>query len=147
MKIIVTERKNGTRRVQHKLGGPIMTDQSYKKDADVNELVRRWKTTGIMPEKGQKQFLDLTQLPSSFEEAHDIVTQAWDAFNALPSVIRKKMGNDPANLQEFIDDPENAEILYNYGLKERPLNTSKDDLDASSSSDSSPSAAQNTGVD
>lgn len=136
MKIKTTKRKNGSFRVQHDLGGKTLTDQSYKNDADVNVLVERWKKTGVLAEKSQKQFVDLTHLPSSFEEAHDLVQHAWSLFNDLPAVIRKKMGNDPANLEEFLNDPENQRILEDYGLKQKgALSATKKPSEASSEAD------------
>jgi len=99
----------------------LMTKQSFKDECDVNHIMRRYEKTGIFPEQTSlPQFLDLTSLPSNFQEMQEIVVNAQEQFMALPAQIRKKFHNDPAEFVDFCQDPANQEELYNMGLAERP---------------------------
>lgn len=145
MKQKITKRKNGSKRVQIECGGKTLTDQSYKNDADVNVLVARWKKTGILPEKGQKQYVDLTAAPQSLLEAHQIVQEAYELFQDLPATLRKAMGNDPANLEEFVNDPKNTEILVEHGLvKKGALSASEKPPKAISEADPTPTTGKDS---
>lgn len=96
---------------------PKLTDQSDAKDADINAIMERYKKTGMLPQYKEKigQYLDNTQIPT-FMDAHDLVVQAQELFLQIPSPIRKLMDNDPANLENFIKNKDNHDILREYGV-------------------------------
>ena len=62
-----------------------------------------------------------------------------EAFNSLPSDIRKKFDNDPAEFLEFVSDEKNNDEMIQMGLKEESIQSSetptnlKEDLSNSSS--------------
>jgi phage internal scaffolding protein len=118
-KIII--RKNGTTRVTMETIGPSKTDQSYKKQCDINNIISHYQKTGLFPnfKTPEPRFIDNTEvLP--LEEAFEVVNRAYDLFYELPSDIRKLMDNDPSKLEGFLNDPENKDLLIKKGLLSQP---------------------------
>lgn len=95
--------------------GKSLTDQSFKNSSDINQIIAHYQKTGILPQGKNPQYLDISQLPD-FMEAHDIVLAAHEMFSSLPSDIRKEMGNDPRNLESYINDPKNHSKLVEHGM-------------------------------
>ena len=56
----------------------------------------------------------------SYHEAMNEIIKADDMFMELPSKVRKRFGNDPAQFLEFVSDPDNHDKIYEYGLGNRP---------------------------
>lgn len=99
---------------------PIMTDQSDKNTCDVNYIMKNYAKTGMLSHVTNKiaKYQDNTQVPQ-LETAFKIVSEAVDAFSALPADIRKLMDNDPSQLETFLQKEEYSEILIKHGLKKR----------------------------
>lgn len=111
-----TLRENKTRRVQIDCSQGGLTDQSFKNDADINIIVERFNKTGILPSIERKSyFADVTEIPT-LEQAFDIVDKAREEFGKLPAEVRRKMGDNPANLENFINDEDNTEFLKKHGV-------------------------------
>lgn len=96
---------------------PKITDQSYKSMCDINNIMANFAKTGMLSHTTtiQPTFVDNTLIPS-LEHAHDIVKAATTAFYELPPTVRKLMDNNPQNLENFVQDPENSEILQKHGI-------------------------------
>jgi len=88
--------------------GESRTKQSFKDECDINVIMRRYQQTGILDHvrDAVPQYLDATAI--EFQAAMDIVAQAQTIFEELPSAIRARFENDPAQLLEFVHDPANA---------------------------------------
>lgn len=87
-------------------------------ETDINLIVSRYKTTGIMPDisiKQAAQYFDTTQVPS-FQDAKNRIAQAASLFEQLPAELRFQMGNDPQKAENFFKDPQNVAILEKYGF-------------------------------
>lgn len=119
MKIIKTKRKNGTTRVQYETIGPSMTDQSDKNYLDINNIMKNYAKTGLLPQFKEKiaQYIDTTQIPS-YMEAQEQMSKAKQLFMQLPSEVRKLMDNNPANMEKVIVNPDYKDILIKYGIYE-----------------------------
>ena len=55
-----------------------------------------------------------------FRQAQETVIRAAEAFASLPSRVRKRFNNDPAELLEFLADEKNREEAVYLGLIEKP---------------------------
>lgn len=110
-----------TRRSSLNCGGETLTKQSFKKECDINHLLNRYQKTGLIDHvnKYKGQYADLSN-PVDYQTALNVVISAQNAFDSLPSSVRKRFGNDPRSFVEFVSDPENKEALYDMGLAERP---------------------------
>lgn len=115
--IIITNRKDGTRRVQYDCShDKTLTDQSSAKDADINNIMAYHKKTGMMPQViSQGDYRDNSTTPS-LEEAFKLCKDAQDLFYALPPSVRKLVDNDPAQLENLLSDPHYADLLLKEGV-------------------------------
>lgn len=103
---------------------PSLTDQSQYKDTDINNIVRRYQTTGLLDSPGSVpfetlQYGDATLLPD-YQTALDLVNNVQEEFSSLPSEIRDKFGHDPMQLLEALQDPTKKEMLQDIGLISTP---------------------------
>lgn len=85
-------------------GTKSMTVQSEKDNCDINKIMERFNRTGQLPHM-------VTHPPSygdarlcDFQTAKQIVIDAQNEFNKLPSSTRKYFGNDPQNFLNAITD-------------------------------------------
>ena len=98
-----------------------LTQQQFKDEADINNLVDRFLRTGeIPPVDARAMYGDFVDAPQSYQEALDAVFAAQEGFNALPSKVRQRFNNDPLELLSFLADPANAKEAIDLGLMEKP---------------------------
>ena len=111
-------------------GGVSMTDPQYKKDCDMNEILKRYKVTGQLPTKPvPPSFGDFTNV-DSYDKVFSMVEDAKGQFAALPSEIRDRFGNDPKAYCNFVMNPANVDECVKLGLRvvHKPEPTEKDYL-------------------
>lgn len=90
--------------------------QSFKDEVDVNNVVVRFKATGVLPGgKEEPRYLDVSEMPS-YREAMQRLRDVDSFFAALPAKVRDEFDNDPAAFLEFVSDPANAEEAERYGV-------------------------------
>lgn len=99
------------------LSEPKITDQSYKKSCDINNIMKQYAKTGMFTHLNSQplKYIDNTTIPN-LEQSFEIVRNAHKLFYELPSDIRKLMDNNPANLESFVNNPKNEKILKENGL-------------------------------
>lgn len=102
--------------------GESKTLQTFKKDCDINFILKKYKKTGLLDHvsRFQGQYADLSE-PVDYLTAMQIVINADAMFNSLPADIRKKFDNDPAVFMEFADNPDNQEEMIELGLLPKPV--------------------------
>lgn len=119
MSEVTSERSNGRRRVQTVIAGPSKTEQHHKNEVNINQIVARYRKTGIMPRVPQgARYGDFTQV-NDYHQAVQAVRDVETAFMSLPSSLRKRFENDPGQLVQFLDNPENRAEAEELGLLER----------------------------
>lgn len=104
-------------------------DQAGALSADVNVIVNTYARQGVFGKDipGRVgQFLDNTKIPS-FQEAFDILQEATDLFEQLPVEVRKAMDHDPSQMETFLTNKDNHDMLYKYGVLERKKVVDPDD--------------------
>jgi hypothetical protein len=118
-------KKRETKRTHPELSDLQLVDQSQKNMVDINTIMDRYRKTGMLPQFREKMplFIDNTGV-TSVEEAHALVREANYLFEQIPSQVRKMMDNNPANLVDFVTNPENQEICIKHGLLEAKAVTS-----------------------
>ena len=98
--------------------GPGLTEQSHKKECDMNYIIRKFQATGLITHakthEGKYDDIDSTD----FREAMEIVTNANAMFADLPSNIRKRFGNDPTEFMDFVHNPANQDEMMTLGIIE-----------------------------
>ncbi len=100
---------------------PSMTQQHFKEECDINRIMQRYEETGNWGEQTdvRPQFGDFSA-EFDFRSAQDMIINAREAFAALPSRVRKRFNNDPAELMAFVMDEANREEAISLGLIEKP---------------------------
>jgi len=104
-------------RVSHTFNPDLdVTDQSQQKDCDINEIMARYISTGLLDfvNQHQPQYGDATGF--EFHEMQNRIVEAKNMFSDLPATIRDRFANDPAKFLEFFNNPENAHEAAKMGL-------------------------------
>lgn len=114
-------------RVYTKFTLPSKTDQSFKEDCDVNIVLKKFMKTGQLTHVNRKtaSYSDVSEVPNLLD-AHVQLSEAKKAFMKLPAELRKKLGNNPLALDEYLRDPENLEEAIQYGLLEKRAKPAKE---------------------
>lgn len=100
---------------------PSMTEQHFKDECDINNIVQRYQETGVLPQ-GDRQplFGDFDQYPQDLMSAQQYFDKASDAFGQLPAALRKEFDNDPLKLLAFLQDDRNRDKAVSLGLVNAP---------------------------
>lgn len=116
MKKIET-RSNGSLRVATLNNEESRTQQQFKEQCDVNHIMRKYATTGTLTHLNHRRgvYGDFSEIKDYRASLHAIMSSN-DAFLALPSALRKKFNNDPAEFLDFVSNPANREEARNLGL-------------------------------
>ena len=97
---------------------PTLTQQHFKDECDINEILRQFNVTGQLPENVRvPQYGDFTGV-FDYQSALNAVINAKEGFMALPADIRAMFGNDPQGLLEFVADDANYAKAVALGLIE-----------------------------
>lgn len=97
---------------------PSLAQQHYKDECDINNILRQFNITGLLPESPlSPRFGDFTGI-GDYHTALNRVMAAQNEFEALPAQIRARFNNDPAQLIEFLDDEKNRPEAEQLGLVE-----------------------------
>lgn len=95
---------------------PTRAQQHHKDECDINVILERFGKTGQVPVNA------ISGTYGDFSGVHDYHTAmnaliaAESEFAALPAQIRNKFANDPANLVQFLDNPDNRAEAEKLGL-------------------------------
>lgn len=101
--------------------GKSTVKQSFKDECDINNIMKKYINYGTLPQmiNENAQYGDFVDVPT-YHESCNIVLKAEEQFNALPANVRKRFGNDPAEMLAFCSNPENLEEMYKLGLAIKP---------------------------
>lgn len=112
-------------RVNHEVGPRVYalrdtetrTKQAFRDDCDINNIMRRYEKTGVLPDiiKTNPQYGDFSEA-SDYQTALNTVMKAQEQFSALPSKVRERFANDPENFLAFVSDASNKEEMAKMGL-------------------------------
>lgn len=108
-------------RVTFQTVGDSRTQQNFKKECDINNILKKYQKTGLVEHVSlfKGNYEDLSD-PVDYQTALNICIDAQNAFDSLPSSIRKRFANNPQSFIEFVNDPANSDEMYDLGLAERP---------------------------
>lgn len=96
--------------------GESKTKQSFKEECDINVIMKRYSQTGVLPPGvGIAKYGDFAEVPD-YIEAQNTLIQARQQFEALPSRVRDRFRNDPANMLAFVNDKKNKAEARVLGL-------------------------------
>ena len=104
-------------RVPFETQGETMTKQAFKNETDINWILHRYQKTGLIEHVNrlQGEYVDLGS-SVDYHQASNMLLAAQEAFDSLPSSIRKRFDNDPGSFLAFVEDPKNAQEMVELGL-------------------------------
>lgn len=103
-------------RCQVAVTGTSMTKQQFVHECDINNIVAKYQKTGAIAHSNQHQPTYGFASSLDFQESMELVDQAQAMFKSLPSSLRQKFGNDPANYLDFVQNPDNLREMIDLGL-------------------------------
>lgn len=97
------------------------TKQSFRDECDINLLMKRYASTGVLPPGvGVGSYGDFSG-PQDLLEAQEVIRRAEAQFRALPAEVRARFRNDPERLLAFVQDERNQAEAKRLGLLEEEL--------------------------
>ena len=94
-----------------------LTQQHFKKECDISEMLRKFGATGELPNKEGAFYGDFSD-SISFQDSLDLVLSTQEQFDSLPSACRDRFGNDVGKFLDFVSNPENKQHFASLGLTE-----------------------------
>lgn len=119
--MVSVDKKTGRVRVQTINKEASMTQQQFKDECDINNIMKKYQTTGEFLHLTKKQgtYGDFSELTDYQGMLHKVM-QADAAFAALPADVRLRFKNDPAELISFLQDEKNHDEGVKLGLINKP---------------------------
>jgi len=105
------------KRVGLDTGSESMTEQCHADECNINNILRRYDKTGMLTHVNNAiaDYGDFSEV-NEYKTSLNKIIQAQEAFENLPSAVRKKFGFDPGNYLEFVTNSENKEEMIKLGL-------------------------------
>lgn len=97
----------------------VLTEQSHKQMCEINNILRKYQKTGVIEHVNKHKPSYGFASSVQFQEAMETVTVAQQMFDDLPSGLRNRFSNDPAQFLDFVQNPENEEEMIKMGLANR----------------------------
>lgn len=107
---------NGRTRVVTVNEKPTKTQQHFESQTNITNIMKRYNNNLNAVQGPVRGFYGDFSAAPQFFEAQNSILQANEAFLKLPSNIRKRFGNDPGLLLQFLDDPSNLDEAISLGL-------------------------------
>lgn len=93
------------------------TLQSDAEAADINNILKRYQRTGLLPEmiKTNPRYGEFADVPS-YQEALNIVKLAHEQFDNLDAHVRARFQNSPEEFLAFTSNSDNLKEMVELGL-------------------------------
>ena len=101
-------------------GGDSLTKQEFKKDTDLNVIMRKFQVTGAMDHVNMHQGNYGQHSPVDYHQAMTIVANANSMFEDLPSSVRNRFDNKPEDFLAFVQDEKNFDEANELGIALAP---------------------------
>jgi len=98
----------------------VRTQQHFKRECDINQILQRMHKNGGLVSPSdltmrQAFYADVSSI-GDFAEMTRQVDDARVAFMTMPSKVRARFNNDPAELLQFVRDPNNRDEAIELGM-------------------------------
>lgn len=99
----------------------VLTQQHKANECNINTIVERARRGEMIEQLSKRKpvYGDFRNLPD-LRQAMNIVRQAENGFANLDANVRKRFGNDPVKMLDFLNDPANREEAIALGLVKAP---------------------------
>lgn len=94
------------------------TRQEFAAECDINTIMKKYAASGVISHinKAAPRYYDFSDVPADFQAAMNMMIEADGAFMRLPSDVRKRFGNDPAEFVQFAGEKDNLPQMREWGL-------------------------------
>lgn len=93
-----------------------LTHQSFRDQCDIGRIMRKYgNSLANVPPPASVEYADFSNVVD-YQTAQSCVLAADAAFKALPSAVRNRFYNDPAQFLVFAQDPANRDAMVEMGL-------------------------------
>nr|QJB19069.1 MAG: internal scaffolding protein [Microvirus sp.] len=99
-------------------GQQSLTKQSFADECDINVLMSRYQSGAILPGNALQATYGDVSAVTDYQDALNLVIEANDGFNNLPSKVRSYFDNDPAQFLAFVGNSENIPEMIKLGIYE-----------------------------
>ncbi|WNK13638.1 MAG: internal scaffolding protein [Microvirus sp.] len=97
-------------RVASIVDGPSPVDQSARDECDINNIILRYKTTGVMPVRlnnREPEFLDVSEVPD-LQSALNLVSQGQEILSALRQAQSERENSSLTPLEALPSESDSA---------------------------------------
>ena len=104
-------------RVSFETQGESLTEQQFAEESQIINKIRKYDSQGFFDtiNRNPAQYNDFTQV-RDLADAIEQIEEARDAFQTIPSDIRKKFNNSPSEFFDFASKESNYDELVKLGL-------------------------------
>lgn len=104
-------------RVTFETEGESLTEQQFAEESQILNKIRKYDSQGFFDSinRNPAQYNDFTQV-RDLADAIDQIEQARDAFQTIPSDVRKRFNNSASEFFEFASNESNYNELVKLGL-------------------------------
>ncbi len=104
-------------RVTFETKGDSLTEQQFAEESQIINKIRKYDSQGFFDSinRNPAQYNDFTQV-RDLADAIDQIEEARDAFQTIPSDVRKKFNNSPSEFFDFASKESNYDELVKLGL-------------------------------
>ena len=111
-----------TKRVPYVSKLPSRTKQAPHAECDINVIMSKYQQTGVIEHVNNRpgeygSFIGYADYHTSLNQ----ILEAQQSFDQLPSSIRARFINDPAEFLKFAQDPANLHEMTEMGLTRTPV--------------------------
>jgi len=108
------ERHTGT---ETPVGKISLTKQSFTDECDINKIMGRYLRTGLIEHVNPRKpsYGDFSGV-TDYHEALELIDQAQEQFDMLPSAVRNLVDNSPEKLLQALTDETETAALAEAGL-------------------------------
>lgn len=93
---------------------PSLTDESFKKECDIDFIISNFVQRGIEPPQHQieygKQFTS-----EDYMHSMNVLSECKSAYEALPAIEKERFNNSVTNFLDFVSNPDNLRESYEKG--------------------------------
>jgi len=119
--ILKSTEGTGIRRPRRKVGlacepGSSKTKQTFKDECNINKIISKYQKTGALDHVNKYQPSYGYATAIDFRDSMEIVLRGQEMFDALPSNLRKRFDNSPAEFLQFVQNPANSTEAISLGL-------------------------------
>ena len=99
---------------------PSLTQQQFRDESDINNIVDRFMKTGHLPNPASMpQYVDYEGV-FDFQSAMNVVRQADENFMRMDAKVRARFHNSPQEFLEFFANSDNGDEAVRLGLAVPP---------------------------